>query len=135
MVCVGEPLETTMERNFHRAQLRAALVATICVGAACFATAATAESQAVKKFGQITVINQTLQPKPVKTAPPPTPAAPANNYSNPSSLATPNANVSLNGGAAPSYNWNAIKAANAANAAAAARVNAIPGAPPPASKR
>ncbi|WP_248324717.1 MULTISPECIES: hypothetical protein [unclassified Caballeronia] len=119
-----------MNDDRRPARLRAPLVGLVGVAALSFATAATADSQALKKFGQITVINQTLQPKPVKSAPAAAPAPPANNNPNASNTATPNPNISPNRGAAPSYDWNKINAANAANAAAAARVNAIPGAPP-----
>jgi len=120
-----------MKNNPDRAQLCAPLIALIGAAALCFATGALAESQALKKLGQIAVINQTLQPKPLKAKP----AASANNYPDTSNATTPNASVSLNDNAAPSYNWNAINASNAANAANAARVNAIPGAPPPAPKK
>ncbi|WP_250537006.1 hypothetical protein [Caballeronia sp. AZ10_KS36] len=123
-------MEAVVKKHPNRAQL----VALIGAAALCFAAAASAESQAVKKLGQITVINQTLQPKPLK-ANPVTPLTPTNNYTNAPNAAAQNPSVGSNYSLAPTYNWNAIKAANAANAANAARANAIPGAPSPAAKK
>jgi hypothetical protein len=68
-------MEAVMKKIWDCAQLRATLIALTGVTVLCFAEAAIAESQAAKKLGQITVINQMLQPKPLKA----NSAAPANN--------------------------------------------------------
>lgn len=94
-----------MKRDRNRALRRAMQVALIAGAAGlCFATAASADSQAAKKMGQIGVINNTLQPKPVQPA-----------YSNPPPANTVN----------PGYNANSTYNPNTANAAANANaVNA-----------
>ena len=102
-----------MKRDRNRAQRRAMHVALI-VGAAglCFATAASADTQAAKKLGQMGVINQTLQPKPV--------ARPT--YSNTPNANTPNPNYNANS----TYNPNTTNAVNGANAGTAATTGAAP---------
>ncbi|SAK45152.1 hypothetical protein AWB79_00945 [Caballeronia hypogeia] len=84
-----------MQKNRNRA-LCAALVTGIA--GLCFATAASADSQAAKKMGQMGVINQTLQSKPARSS---------NAYSNSNNANTAN----------PSYNANSTYNPNAANAA------------------
>ncbi|BAN27438.1 hypothetical protein [Caballeronia insecticola] len=97
-----------MKKDRNRVFLRAMHVALIAGAAGlCFATAANADSQAAKKMGQMGVINQTLQPKPLKS-----------NNANSSSANTSTANPGYN--ANSTYNPNAANAANgnAANARA-----------------
>lgn len=94
-----------MKKDHNRVQRRAMQIALIAGAAGlCFATAASADSQAAKKMGQIGIINQTLQPKPAK---------PNNAYSN-------NANTNT---ANPDYNANSTYNPNAANAANANATN------------
>ena len=95
-----------MKKYRNHVQLRAMHIALIAGAAGlCFATAANADSQAAKKMGQMGVINQTLQPKPLK---------PNNNaYSNSANTGTANQNYNANS----TYNPNAANA-NAANPAA-----------------
>jgi hypothetical protein len=98
-----------MKKSRNRAQRRALQIALIAGAAGmCFATAASADSQAAKKLGQMGVINQTLQPKPVR--PPPTANAPAPN------APTTNPNYNANS----TYKPNTANNANAVNPGAAA---------------
>ncbi|KXV15400.1 hypothetical protein CR51_03310 [Caballeronia megalochromosomata] len=94
-----------MKKSRNHARRRALHIALIAGAAGmCFATAASADSQAAKKMGQMGVINQTLQPKPLKPA-----NAPTN---------TPNVTTNPNYNANSTYNPNAANNANAANAGA-----------------
>jgi hypothetical protein len=108
--------EAVMKKDHKRVQLRAMQLALIAGAAGlCFASAANAESQAAKKMGQMGVINQTLQPKPLRS----------NNsaYSNNASSNTTNPGYNANS----TYNPNAANAANA-NGAAAGTAGAAAGA-------
>ncbi|SPB13677.1 hypothetical protein NOV72_00941 [Caballeronia novacaledonica] len=97
-----------MKKTRNRARRRALHIALIAGAAGmCFATAASADSQAAKKMGQMGVINQTLQPKPVRQ-----PSAPTNTPN----AATTNPNYNANS----TYNPNAANNANAVNPGAAA---------------
>ncbi|KAK48250.1 MULTISPECIES: hypothetical protein [Caballeronia] len=97
-----------MKKSRNRAQRRALQIALIAGAAGmCFATAASADSQAAKKMGQMGVINQTLQPKPLK--PPPA-------TTNTPNAATTNPNYNANS----TYNPNAANAANGVNPGATA---------------
>ncbi|SAK67105.1 hypothetical protein [Caballeronia ptereochthonis] len=104
-----------MKKDRNRVQRHVMPIALI-VGAAglCFATAASADSQAAKKMGQMGVINQTLQPKPLKSN---------NAYSNSANTNTArpgyNANSTYNPNAANAANANAVNAGNAGAAAGA----------------
>ncbi|SAL41576.1 hypothetical protein AWB71_02117 [Caballeronia peredens] len=104
-----------MKKDRNRVHLRAMHVALIAGAAGlCFATAASADSQAAKKMGQMGVINQTLQPKPLKSN---------NAYSNSANTSTANPGYNANS----TYNPNAANAANA-NAANARTAGAAAGA-------
>lgn len=93
-----------MKKSRNHARRRALHIALIAGAAGmCFATAASADSQAAKKMGQMGVINQTLQPKPLK---------PANAPTNTPNVTTTNPNYNANS----TYNSNAANSANAANA-------------------
>lgn len=95
-------------RNHARRAPRAMHIALIAGAAGlCFATAASADSQAAKKMGQMGVINQTLQPKPMQQP---------NAYSNTNNANMPNQNYNANS----TYNPNAANNANTANTGAAA---------------
>ena len=99
-----------MKKDHNRVQRRAMQVALIAGAAGlCFASAANADSQAAKKMGQMGIINQTLQPKPVKP----------NAYSNSANTNTANQNYNANS----TYNPNAANGANA-NAANAGTAGA-----------
>ena len=97
-----------MKKSRNRAQRRALQIALIAGATGmCFATAASADSQAAKKMGQMGVINQTLQPKPLK------PPAATTNTPN---AATTNPNYNANS----TYKPNTANNANAVNPGAAA---------------
>jgi hypothetical protein len=104
-----------MKKDHKHAQRRAMHLALIAGAAGlCFATAANADSQAAKKMGQMGVINQTLQPKPLRSN---------NAYSNSANTSQPTQNYNPNS----TYNPNAANAANA-NAANAGTAGAAGGA-------
>ncbi|WP_250516757.1 hypothetical protein [Caballeronia sp. INDeC2] len=99
-----------MKKSRNRAQRRALHIALIAgVTGMCFATAASADSQAAKKMGQMGVINQTLQPKPLSRPS-------ANTAPNTPNAATTNPNYNANS----TYNPNTANNANAVNPGAAA---------------
>ncbi|MDR5782209.1 hypothetical protein QCE63_22665 [Caballeronia sp. LZ065] len=100
-----------MKKDPTRASRRAMYIALIAGAAGlCFASAASADSQAAKKMGQMGIINQTLQPKPLRSN--------NNAYSNSANSNTTN----------PGYNNNSTYNSNAANAGTANGVNSANGA-------
>ncbi|MDR5823279.1 hypothetical protein [Caballeronia sp. LZ043] len=106
-----------MKKVSTRAPRRAMHIALIAGAAGlCFASAANADSQAAKKMGQMGIINQTLQPKPLRSN--------NNAYSNNANSNTTNPgynnNSTYNPNAANAGTANGLNGANSANGAAAA---------------